>query len=126
VPRGSKVAKPVSAPPSADPAAATVDLFYELDNKDASVRLGQRLGVAIPLQEPEESLVAPAAAIAYDVHGGAWVYERLAPQTYARRRVQVRAVIGDDAVLDSGPPPGAQLARTGVAELFGTEFGPGK
>jgi hypothetical protein len=38
----------------------------------------------------------------------------------------VRAVVGKDAVLESGPAPGAKVVTVGVAELFGTEFGVGK
>ncbi len=122
----NKPAKPVSAPPSANATAATVDLFYEVANEDGAFRLGQKLGVRIPLREPEESLVVPGSALAYDLHGGAWVYESLGAQTYARRRVLVRAVMEKNAVLESGPPPGTRVAITGVAELFGTEFGVGK
>lgn len=122
----SRAAKPVAAPPSANAAAATVDLFYEIGNDDGAIRLGQKVGVTIPLREPEESLVIPWSAVAYDIHGGAWVYEQIAPQTYAHRRVQVRAVVGNDAVLESGPAVGAKVVTVGVAELFGTEFGVGK
>ena len=122
----SRAAKPVNAPPSASAAAATVDLFYEVENDDLGLRLGQKLGVTIPLQEPEESLVIPWSAVVHDIHGGAWVYEQTAPRTYTHRRVQVRAVVGDQAILESGPAPGAKVVTVGVAELFGTEFGVGK
>ncbi len=127
-PAGAKAraAKPVAAPPSANATASTVDLFYEVANDDLGLRLGQKVGVTIPLQEPEESLVVPWSAVVHDIHGGAWVYEQISPQTYAHRRVQVRAVVGQEAVLESGPAPGAKIVTVGVAELFGTEFGVGK
>ena len=48
----------VIAPPSANPAAATVDLFYEVANDDRALRLGQKVGVTIGVREAEESLVA--------------------------------------------------------------------
>lgn len=122
----SRPARPVTAPPSANAATASVDLFYEVKNEDGALRPGQKLGVSIPLHEPEESLVVPWSAIAHDIHGGAWVYEAIGPQTFAHRRVQVRAVVGSEAVLESGPAPGAAVVTVGVAELFGTEFGVGK
>ncbi len=122
----SRPAKPVTAPPSANAATASVDLFYEVKNEDGALRPGQKLGVSIPLNEPEESLVVPWSAVAHDIHGGAWVYEMIAPQTFVHRRVQVRAVVGSEAVLESGPAPGAAVVTVGVAELFGTEFGVGK
>ncbi len=122
----SRSAKPVSAPPSANAAAATVDLFYELQNTDGALRLGQRVGVTVPLRDDEESLVVPFSAVVHDVQGGAWVYERTAPQSYTRRRVQMQRVVGEFAALASGVKPGANIVTTGVAELFGTEFGAGK
>jgi hypothetical protein len=119
-------AKPVNAPPSANAAASTVDLFYELANEGGAFRFGQKVGVNIPLRGVEESLVLPWSAVTQDVNGGTWVYENTAPHTFVRRRVQVRHVTGKDAVLDSGPKVGAKIVITGVAELFGTEFGVGK
>ena len=122
----TRPATPVPAPPSANAAAATVDWFYEVSNKDGGLQLGQRVGVAIPLRADEESLVVPWSAVVHDVHGGTWVYERSAPQTYTRRRVQVKHVVGELAALDGGVKPGTSVVTTGVAELFGTEFGAGK
>jgi multidrug efflux pump subunit AcrA (membrane-fusion protein) len=120
------VAKPVEAPPSANAAAATVDLFYELPNSDGALRPGQRLGVALPLRAEEESLVVPWSAVLHDIHGGTWVYEATGPQTFVRRRVQVRYVVDSMAVLATGPKPGAMVVTDGAAELFGTEVGFGK
>ncbi len=119
-------ALPVSAPPSANAGAATVDLFYEVANPDGALRPGQRVGVTIPFRTDEESLVVPWSAVLHDIQGGTWVYERTAPQAYTRRRVQVVRVTGNDAVLASGVRPGAQIVTAGAAELFGTEFGIGK
>jgi multidrug efflux pump subunit AcrA (membrane-fusion protein) len=122
----TRPAKPVSAPPSANAAAATVDWFYEVTNQDGAFRLGQRVGVNIPLRTDEESLVVPWTAVVHDVQGGAWVYEKSGPQGYTRRRVQVKQVVGEFAALAGGVKPGASVVITGVAELFGTEFGAGK
>jgi len=122
----TRPAKPVSAPPSANAAAATVDWFYEISNKDGALRLGQRVGVTIPSRADEESLVVPWTAVVHDAQGGAWVYEKSGPQSFTRRRVQVRQVMGELAALTGGVKPGASVVITGVAELFGTEFGAGK
>ena len=121
----TRPARFAAGPPSANPGAASVDWFYEFENKDHSLRLGQRVGVTLPLRGEEESLVVPWAAVLHDVHGGQWVYENTAPQTFVRRRVQVARVEGDRAILASGPKPGAKVVTDGAAELFGTEFGAG-
>lgn len=122
----TRAANYVVAPPSADPAATTVDLFYELANEDGRVVPGQKLAVTLPVRGRRKSLVVPWAAILYDVHGSAWVYQQVAPRTYARCRVEVAYVDGGMAVLAAGPAPGAKVVTDGAVELFGTEFGVGK
>jgi membrane fusion protein, heavy metal efflux system len=120
------LARPVAAPPSGDPLAATVNVFYEVENKDDALRPGQRVGVTLPLKGDDQSLVVPRAALLRDIHGGAWVYEKVGDHSYARRRILVDRVVGDLAALASGPKPGAQVVTAGAAELFGIEFGGGK
>lgn len=115
---GLIAARPVQAPPSAG--AETVDLFYEIAG--AALAPGQRVGVRLPLKEEAQSLVIPWSAVVHDVHGGAWIYERIDPRTFTRRRVQVRAVEGTLALLENGPAPGTEIVTEGAAELFGTEF----
>ncbi len=116
-------AKPVAAPPSANPLAATVDVFYELSNTDGKLTPGQRLGASILLADAKESLTVPWSAVVSDVYGGTWVYIQTAPRTYARTRVVVRYTVGEDAVLASGPAAGTQVVATGVQQLFGAETG---
>lgn len=124
-PPGTRLAsaKPVAAPPSANPLAATVDVFYEIPNADGKLTPGQRLGVTIPLAHAKESLTVPWSAVIYDVHGGTWVYAQTAPRTYARRRVVVLCTAGADAVLANGPPAGTKVVAHGGQELFGAETG---
>jgi RND family efflux transporter MFP subunit len=116
-------ARPVPAPPSGDPLAATVFLFYEVDNHERTLRPGQRVGVTLPLRGDENSLAVPRSALIRDALGGTWVYENIAPHTYSRRRVVVDRVVGDLAALTSGPKVGAQVVIQGAAELYGAEFG---
>jgi hypothetical protein len=121
----ARSAKPAVGPASANPSAATVDVFYEVANEDGALRLGEKVGVTIALHGSQESLVVPSSAVVRDIEGGTWVYEHVGAQTYARRRVQVRSVVSPDAALESGPPAGARVVTSGAAELFGTEFGIG-
>ncbi len=114
-------ARPIVAPPSANPQTATVDLFYEVDNRTALLTPGQRVGVSIPLRGESESLTAPWSAVVHDIHGGTWVYEQTAPWTYVRRRVTVRHVVTDQAVLASGPPLGSRIVAVGAQEIFSSE-----
>jgi RND family efflux transporter MFP subunit len=124
-PPGVKVrpAQPVVAPPSGDPLAATVHLFYQVDNHDHALRPGQRVGITLPLSGEEASLVVPRSALVRDAQGGTWVYVSIASHAYARQRVFVDRVVGDVAALSSGPKVGAKVVTQGVAELYGAEFG---
>ncbi len=120
------MAEPVPAPPTADPNAISVDLYFRLANAGPGLRPGQRVLVTFPGRKSVESLQAPYAAILYDIHGNAWVYENTAPHTFVRRRVEVARTAGPAAILARGPKPGTRVVTAGAAELFGTEFGPGK
>jgi membrane fusion protein, heavy metal efflux system len=119
-------AQPVTAPPSADPSTAAVDLYYAASNAAATLRPGQRVSVRVPLASATRSLVAPRAALLHDAYGGSWVYEAREGHVFVRRRVSVVDLVGELAVLDQGPPPGTRVVTVGAGELFGTEFGVGK
>lgn len=118
--------RPINAPPTADAAASTADLYFSIANGDASLRPGQRVAVVLPLRIEEESPVIPWSAVLHDVQGNTWVYENSAPQTFVRRAVEVRRVSGDAAVLGRAPALGTRIVISGATELFGTEFGVGK
>jgi multidrug efflux pump subunit AcrA (membrane-fusion protein) len=116
-------ASPVTAPPTANALAATIDLYYELEPPVETFRPGQRLNVNVPLRSEAQSLVAPWSAIIYDIYGGAWVYVHKGERSFARERVVVRHVVDKTAVLATGPPAGTNVVVAGAAELFGTETG---
>lgn len=122
----ARIATPVAAPPSADPNAATADLYFELSNQDLALRPGQRVGVTLRVQKDEEGLTVPWGAVLHDVDGGAWLYEMIEPHRYIRRRISVRRVEGQTAILAQGPAEGTKVVVQGASELFGTEFGAGK
>ncbi|MFO1066555.1 MAG: efflux RND transporter periplasmic adaptor subunit [Pirellulales bacterium] len=125
--KGSSVqAKPAIAPPSADPAASSADLYYELSDPDSTFRPGQRVGLSIPTSAEIEATVLPAATVLYDYHGGTWVYIQAGDRKFRRHRVQVLWFDGDRVILESRLPADTKCVTEGAAELFGTEFGPGK
>lgn len=115
--------RPVSAPFSSTPGTATIDFFYEVRNTNGVLRPGQKVSVTLRLAEAEESIAVPWAAVIHDAYGGTWVYEQVAPQTYARKRVLLHHVTDGYAALEIGPPVGAKVATASVSELFGTEMG---
>ena len=103
--RPTRPARPMNdAPPSGDPLAATVHLFYEVSNDDHAFWPGQRVGVTVPLPRagrgPRRPLAPPCSTTITAAPGST---RRSAPRTYARRRVRLDRIAGDVAVLLDGP-----------------------
>lgn len=120
---GTQSAKPAAAPPSANAAAGSVDLYYEIDNRAAAYRPGQKVGITLELKGTAEGLVLPWSAVIHDIYGGTWVYEQTGNFTFVRRRIAVRFVSQGLAVLAFGPSEGTKVVTAGAAELFGAETG---
>lgn len=120
------LAKPIAAPPTADAAASTADLYYALSNTGGIWRPGQRVGVTLNARAQDHSLAVPWSAVLHDIQGGTWVYENTAAHTFIRRPVELRYVAGEWAVLGRAPNLSAKIVTVGAAELFSTEFGGGK
>ncbi len=117
---------PVDAPPTADAATSSADLYFEVGNPQAALRPGQRVGLELPMSMEIDAVLVPAASVLYDTHGGTWIYVSKETHRFERRRVSVRWFDGNQAVLDKSPPAGIMVVAEGAAELFGTEFGTGK
>lgn len=115
----------VAAPPRAHASNATIDRIFAAEDDKGTLVPGQRLAVRLALAS-QEALTIPRAAIVYDIHGGAWAYEAVASQQFARRRIEIQAIAGERAVIGRGLKDGARIVIAGAAELFGTEFGAGK
>jgi len=122
---GRQARRVVAPPLSADPSAASVDLFFELTRSGVSLTPGERVTVELPLKTTERALVIPDGAVLYDIHGDTWTYEDLGNGAYARRRVDIARHAGSFAVVSRGLSEGTKVVTTGAAELFGTEFGAG-
>jgi RND family efflux transporter MFP subunit len=116
-------ARRVMGPPGANPAAASVDLFFEVPfDKERPIRPGERLAVRVPLKATDRALVVPQSAVIYDVNGGTWVYEERAPHKFARRRVELGGPAGANVIIARGLAEGVTIVTVGAAELYGTEF----
>jgi hypothetical protein len=116
-------ARPVSAPPSANVTAGTVDLYYAIPNRGGTFRVGQRVAVDLPTTGVASGLMVSTSAVLRDAYGGEWVYARTAPHVYERRRIEINATNGEQVMIARGLTVGAEVVTAGAAELFGTEFG---
>ncbi len=120
------VAYPVAAPPSGNPTAASIDLYFKLPYSEGGFQPGQKVVVALKLKSREKGLTVPRSSILYDIHGGTWVYQNTKKNQFIRRRIELQTIVDDVAVLARGPDAGTEIVSVGAAELFGTEFGVGK
>jgi RND family efflux transporter MFP subunit len=121
-----ELALPIDAPPTADAGSSSADLYFEVSNPMSHLRPGQRVGVELPMNSEMDAILVPASAVLYDIYGGTWVYTLKEPQRFVRQRVTVLWFDGSQAILQKGPSAGTMVVADGAAELFGTEFGPGK
>jgi multidrug efflux pump subunit AcrA (membrane-fusion protein) len=122
----SFIARPVQGPPLSHADSASSDLFFEITNTEKRLRIGQKVRVSLLLKSFQESLIVPWSAILYDIYGGNWVYIKISPHVYSRRRIEVSHIIDEMAVLIRGLKVGDEVVTAGAAEIFGTEFGVGK
>lgn len=120
------IARPVEAPPTGDPLAATVDFYYEAPASSHLWKPGERVAVTMGSGASATLRSVPYSAVVYDIQGGSWVYEQAANRRYVRRRVQIHHTAVGTAYLAAGPAPGTPILVEGAAELWGVEFGAGK
>lgn len=112
-------------PPSASHVEAAIG------SKQARVILTQkaaeRLGIktAKVAADAAGALIAPYAAVLYDIKGQAWVYTQTEPLAYARHPIVIKSIKGESAFLTEGPPAGTAVVVIGASELYGAESGVG-
>jgi multidrug efflux pump subunit AcrA (membrane-fusion protein) len=111
------------APPSGDPASATVHLYYGLANAGTRFKPGEKVLVTIPVSGSQMWTEVPWSSIVFDTNGGTWLYESLGDRRYARRRVDVDHNAAGIAYLNAGIADGKPVVAEGAAELWGFEFG---
>lgn len=98
-------------------------LFYIVRAENSGLVIGDRVRVELQLEAgTDKKKVVPYAAVYYDATGEAWVYVRKAPLTFVRERITVDRVVGDYALLASGPEIGTNVVTVGAALLYGAEI----
>lgn len=118
----SRAAEPTGIPQPTTERRRTVDLLYEVDNRDGELRPGQSASVRLPTGDSTERLVIPRAAVVWDALGTAWVYTEQAENVFRRRRVRLGPRIDDAVVVDRGLSKGESVVTTGAEALYGEEF----
>jgi hypothetical protein len=99
----------------------TDEAMQRLDVQTAPVQDSKSTGAVSELTR----MIVPYSAIVYAPTGEAFVYASPEPRVFVRQPVEVDYIVGDVAVLKTGPAPGSLVASVGAAELLGTEIGVG-
>jgi hypothetical protein len=97
-------------------------LFYIAASEGSGLVPGDRVRVEVQFEGGTGvHKVVPYSAVYYDAKGDAWVYVNTAPLAFMRERITVERVVGDYALLSSGPQLGTKVASVGAALLYGAE-----
>lgn len=110
-------------PPASVESIAGSDVARVTLTSDAARRLDVRTAPVreFGLDGSRPLLVIPYAAVLYDPTGGTWTYTSPQPLVFVRVSIDVDRILGDEAVLSSGPEPGTEVVIVGTSELWGTE-----
>ena len=109
---------------------AVVNLVYKLQPQPQgapkNISAGQSVGALVKTKDSGRFLCVPGNSIIADIYGNDYVYVKVAENTYARKRVEVKQRIGNKAVISKGLKGDEEVITDGAAEVFGAEFGFGK
>jgi hypothetical protein len=102
-------------------------LYYETSDAEHDLVPLELVQVELPLAGAAGARTSvPYAAVLYDATGNTWVYTNTEPLVFIRHPISIETIVGDEAILSDGPPPGTAVVTVGVAELYGAEVGVGK
>jgi hypothetical protein len=114
-------ASPSGEPPVEDARRSMLAVHYVLTDAEPPFAANERVRVALALAaDASPSRVVPYGAIYY-AGADPSVYVAVAPLVFERRAVDVERVVGDLAVLASGPPVGTPVVSVGAALLHGAQ-----
>jgi hypothetical protein len=86
----------------------------------------QRIGIqTTPSVTARNLVVVPFQALLYEADGRTVVYTRTGTDTYTRQFITVAAINGNQVLVSSGLPAGAQVVTVGAEELLGVQNGVG-
>jgi cobalt-zinc-cadmium efflux system membrane fusion protein len=122
--KNSLVARPVSLPLASQPGERFVDLTYEVENADVTLRPGQRVEASVPLMGQARETVVPVSAILLDGQDNVWVYVQTEPEQFHRQKVELGCYLPGNGgvVVRRGLTEGQAIVIVGVQSVYGEEF----
>lgn len=90
-------------------------------------RAAERIGIAFAeVRQNGQRLEAPYNTLLYDASGREWVFISPQPNVFMRAEIKVDLIEGDTMFFSKGPAAGTKLVTSGIAQLYGIEYGVGK
>jgi len=100
-----------------DPATRTVQVIFEVDNKDRRLRVGALVDVALSQGAPVESIVIPSSAL-LDRNGQPVVVVKTGPETFEVRAVAVGPRAAGSVGVTSGIRAGERVVVEGAMTVL--------
>ena len=100
-----------------DPATRTVQVIFEVDNKDRRLRVGALVDVALSQGAPVESIVIPSSAL-LDRNGQPVVVVKTGPETFEVRAVAVGPRAAGSLGVTSGIRAGERVVVEGAMTVL--------
>ena len=100
----------------------------ELKEVTLTARAVHRLGIitspvsAVPARPGGARLSIPYAGVVYVDNGSTWTYTQVGGGSYLRVPITVASIVGNTALLSSGPAAGTEVVVVGAPELLGAEI----
>jgi len=120
--RERMLASPVKVLQPTRPRSRTVELLYEIHNRDLALRVGQVVAVELPLGSAVEQVVIPRSAVLFDGLGNTWVYVRGEAEAFRRQKIETGRLLSDEIVVTRGLMGGEDVVAVGAESLYGQEF----
>jgi hypothetical protein len=110
----------LSPAPTTNPKLQGVSFFYSAAAK-AGALPGLNLNVTLRVKVVERGAVVPESSVVW-LQGKAWIYLRIAPDTFTRREIAAHHPGPDQGYVVPGLPPDAQIVVRGAQMLLSEEF----
>jgi hypothetical protein len=117
---GGTAAEEAVQPPAVAKQIKGTDITQVTLTAEAARRLGVR---TVAVRSDGAGTVIPYQAVLYDPNGETWAYTSPKPLVFQRADISVARIVGNSAILTTGPSVGTAVVTAGATEIWGVEYG---
>jgi len=118
----SKILAPVSVPTEAKPTTRTIDFYFEVDNADWRLRVGQSMSIDLSIDGERNAIMIPRSSVLYNDFGQAACYVAM-PDThqFVKTRIELGARQDDSVEVNRGIDADCSVVSIGAQQLAAEE-----